>query len=429
MANDYNANLIAELYTTSGAEKATHICDEMVEIGDPIFPRQIYEAYKRFKGSRFSHYFISDLTRFNTIDAAEILKEIAHTTNDDADISMMIEYLGDIEYFPPDIVYKVKKIFQKEIISKEVNVYDLEIYLSYLEKSGQGMEDLVLFLKICFENDDYPIPARKMALKKLLKLKPKEYINAYYEDYDLIKGKKLEVIFVEEISTWHGGVIPSLHKKILEVGSDRAKEILEKKLSKKLEEKKQEEKREQKEIKEEYETADVVSDIAKLRSKINKITTVDERFGFPIFAQSEEIYQQGKPAKDKDTLVGYCMVLRSSLQDFDNKITQLDISPERAGELLPNIRELNGSINKFHFILVDKGISVDAGIFGLRNINRIVTKLAHPKEESGQEFLDILKEENLLDFYREDNWSLLHRGILLRYRGVLEKIIEAVSNK
>ena len=427
MAIDRNANLIAELYRTENEKEASRVCDEMVDIGDSIFPRQIYEAYKRFRKTSMSHYFVSDLTSFKIGDAAEILKEIAHTTDEDNDLSMIIGYFTDIEYFDPEIVGKVKKMFEEDIISGEIYEYDIEKYFAYLEKSSEEIEWLESLLQKCFEDDRQVIATRKIALKKLLKLKPKEYISFYYENYDLIKGEKAEIIFVEEISTWRNGIVPLLHIKISEIGSETAKEILQKEQSRKTEEKRSKEMKEQKEVGEEYETADVISDIAELRSKINKVSVADERFGFPFFSPSEEIYQQGKPAKNKAELVGYCMVLRSLLGGFDDKITKSEISIERAKELLPDIKESTGSINKFHVVLLEKEIAVDDGIFGLRNINRIVSKLAHPDEEAEPEFSSILKKEKLFDYYKNDNWSMLHREILLRYKKVLKRLIENIS--
>ncbi len=429
MATDYNANLIAELYASENVEKAIRVSDEMVAIGNPMFPRQIYEAYKRFHKtfSSSSHYFVADLTKFKTNDVAEILKEIAHTTERDADISMMTDYLAEIEYFDSEIVNKIKKIFEKDIFSGEMEDYELEQYYTYLEKLGKETEWLEVLLRMCFEDDRQKVDTRKIALKKLLKLKPKEYINSYYENYGSLKGKKAEIILVEEISKWHGGKIPLLHKKILEIGSERARELLKKEQLKKVEEKKINEIKEQKEIKEEYKTADVISEIAELRSNINKISIADERFGFPLFSPSEEIYQQGKPANSKASLVGYCIVLRSLFGGFDNKIMELEISEERTAELMPDIKELTGSINKFHLVLLEKGINVDNSIFGLRNINIIASKFAHPNKETENELIDILKKESLIDYYKENNWSILHREILLRYRGVLEKLMNAIN--
>ncbi|MFA6594056.1 MAG: hypothetical protein WCT16_02240 [Candidatus Buchananbacteria bacterium] len=427
MASDYNANLIADLYSAENAEKATHISDEMVKIGDAIFPRQIYEAYKKFRKTSVSHYFVSDLTYFKTGDSAEILKEIAHTTDKDGDIAMMIGYLTDIQYFHNEIVKKIKIIFEANITLGEIKEYDLEKCFVYLEKSGEDMVEIEFFLKKCFEDDRQTIETRKIALKKLLKVKPKEYINFYYDNYNFIVGKKTEIIFVEEISTWRNGIVPLVHQRILELGSERAKEILQKEQLNKDKEKQGKEIKEQNEIREEYQTADIISAIAELRVRINKFSLIDEKFGFPIFSSSEEIYQQGKPAKDKAMLVGYCIVLRSMLGNFDDEIIKLEITKEMSNEF--EIKDLKGSINKFYFILLERKINVDPGIYGLRNINRIVSKLAHPDEEITTELTDILIKEKLFDYYKDDNWSMLHREILSRYKEVLEKLMVAICEK
>src|SRR3989344_3728861 len=195
MAIDYDANLIAELYATQDPEKATKICDEMVKIGNAIFPRQIYEAYKKFQTTRVSHYFVSDLANFKDAYAAEVLKQIAHTTKRDADISMMVSYLTDIQYFDPEIVDKVKKSLEAKATSGEVYDYDLENYVTYLVESGENTGWLESLLQACFEDDREDMETRKIALKKLLKLQPKQYINLYYENYDSIRGKRTEIIF------------------------------------------------------------------------------------------------------------------------------------------------------------------------------------------------------------------------------------------
>jgi len=429
MSVDYNAKLIAELYVTNDARIASHICDEMVSIGDAIFPQQIYAAYKRFKKTSYSHYFVSDLTEFNSNDAAEILKEIARTTERDADLAMMVGYLTDIGYFEPDVVERIFNNFIVEISSEDIDEYSMEEYFDYLKKSGKNPEAIGNLLRICFENDNQDLDARKLALKKLLRLDPKKYVNFYYENYNLIQNKKAENIFVEEISTWKGGIVPTLHSKILEIGSERAKEILREVQTRKIDKKSAEAAKEQSEIKDEYQTADVISDISNLRTRINKTGNADNRFGFPFFLQSEELYQQGKPARDKAAFVGACIVLRSVLGGFSREIAEFEISEQRARELIPDLSDSKGSINKFHLFLLEKDIEVDHDIFGLRNINRIVSKFAHPNEEVTSEFLSLLKQENLHDLYVKDNWSVLHREILLKYKMALEKILEAIGER
>jgi hypothetical protein len=429
MASDYNADLIASLYSTSDAEEAARISSEMASIGDAIFPRQIYEAYKRFKNTFVSHYFVSDLTSFSTSDADEILKEIARTTQRSADISLMLEYLTEVEFFEPSVVEHVRSIFDHYISEGDLEEYDVEKYFNYLKKSGYDIEKLERYLITCFEDDRHDISSRKLALRKLLKLNAKKHIKYYYDNYTNLKSnKRAEVIFVEEISTWHGGIIPAVHDTILNSGSERAKEILREVQRKKAEESLAKEVTEQIELKAEYETADVIADISSLRSQINKLSLTDDRFGFQLLSTSEEIYQQSRSAKDKATMLGYCMVLRTLLGGFPQEVLNYSINSDRAAELNPDIKDLQGSINKFHLLLLDKAIEVDSNIFGLRNINRIITKFAaHTGEENSPELTELLKKEGLFEIYKDDNWSKFHREILMKYKGFLEKLVKAIN--
>lgn len=429
MAYDYNANLIAELYSTEDEDKAIEISDEMSEIGDLIFPRQIYEAYKRFKNTSISHYFVSNLTNFKSDDTTIILKEIADNTDSYADILMMINFLTNIKYFNSKIISKIKIIIENEIKDLNISEYALEWYAWYLEWADQK-EFLEYILKTCFEDDRQKIQTRKFALKRLLKIDPKKYIKLYYEQYESIINQKIENILVEELSTWKWWIIPSFHNKILKLWSNRAKEILQKQLDKNKEKEQKEILKEQNEIKEEFTNYDVLNNISELRSNINKISTHHDQFWYSFFPAFEEIYQQWKPARDKSTLIGYCMVIRSLIGNFDEKIKDFNITKERASELAPKIQDIKGNINKFHLLLLDKNINVDSEIFWLRNINRIITKFwAHTDEENNPELTKILKKENLFDFYKDNEWAKLHRGILLKYKNMLEKLTEALTKK
>lgn len=430
MASDYNAKLISDLYSEKNSEKATRISNEMTDIGDAIFPRQIFEAYKRFKSTFVSHYFISDLIRFKTVDATEIIKEIADTTDSESDLSIMIGFLSEIGYFEPSVFAKIVKIFRDGIDAGEIYEYHIDDFIEYLLKSGMDRDELVGLVTKCFEDDRQETRSRKIALKKLLKIDAKGYLNKYYNEYTTIKGKKAEIIFVEEISTWHGGVVPALHEKILRDGSDRAKEILLSKQKKNAAEKIAQEAKEQSDLKTMYETADVIGEIANLRGRINKIFSIDVRFRSPIFSEYEDVYTQNKPAKDKATLVGCCMVIRTLLSAFSDCVTGFNISDERAKELIPGLEDFKGSINKFHLLLLENHVNVDSGIFGLRTLNRFITKFAaHTGEERSLELVRILQEMGLQEYYENDNWSKLHRTILEKYKEFLEKLLLAISKK
>lgn len=426
MASDYNASLIAELYSAQSVEDATHISDEMLVIKDPIFPRQIYEAYKKYSNTYSSHYFVSDLAQFKSDDADFFLKEIADTTNRDADLAMALNRLTEIEFFEATVVKKIKDLFVEEIKSGDIDEYEIEQYTLYLQKSGQDINELSVLLKEFFENEKRAVEARKRALQSLLRLKASETIQYYFDNYETIKGKKSEVAFVEEISTWKDGIVPKFHEKILNEGSNIAKEIIQRKIDKVKKEQQKKLETTQKEVKQTYETADVISEIASLRSGINKFAISDERFGSPLFAPSEEIYKQGIPAKSKAELTGYSMDLRSVFGAFDKSVMDFQITKEKAEAHIPGIANLKGGINLFHLLLLEKGIKVDEAIFGIRNVNRIVTKLAHPDELEGTEFLELINSEGIAEAYNSDNWSLLHREILGKYKESLKKLLGAL---
>ena len=88
---------------------------------------------------------------------------------------------------------------------------------------------------------------------------------------------------------------------------------------------------------------------------------------------------------------------------------------------------INGSINKLHLFLLRKSVQVDMNIFGLRNLNRMITKFAaHTNEETNPELEAVLKELQLFEFYSESQWSKLHRGILLKYKEFLVNLEKAI---
>ncbi|MDD2375827.1 MAG: hypothetical protein PHD23_10800, partial [Eubacteriales bacterium] len=98
MSTSYNSRLIDKLYQENDALKATRIVDEMIEIGEAIFVYPIYSAYKKFKNTSYSHYFISDLTELaskeETKKEAEIIiKELLEEQDiDSAHIYYLVEF-------------------------------------------------------------------------------------------------------------------------------------------------------------------------------------------------------------------------------------------------------------------------------------------------------------------------------------------------
>jgi hypothetical protein len=250
-------------------------------------------------------------------------------------------------------------------------------------------------------------------------------ISEFSNNYSQFGTDKVgEVTFAEELKNWKGTIIDKAYEIILQLGSERAKEIVQKGQSAALKKKEETVNKEQQQIKNEFATSDIVGVIASLRTDINKRSIADGRFGYSILSPNEDIYQQNKPAHDEVSLRGYCLVLRTTIQGFDKNITNITL--ERIQKQLPEIN-LPGSINKFHCLLLELGVDVDYQVCGLRDLNKIVDKLAHPGENE-REVHQVLGDAGLKELYVNNEWSKLHREILLRYKQTLESLDKLLFN-
>lgn len=415
MSVEYNSKLIASLYEENSSKKALEILQEMEEIRDPIFIYPIYSAYKKFKISSDGYDFVVALTSFKTSEAAEILKTIAGEDVSDLVLFALVDFFISIEYFDLSFVEKINSIAVKDLMAGDVDTLTSR-FLNYLVKA-KAISGLTTFLKIAFENESSTNETREISLSFLLRANPKEYFQYYFDNFSDIKGKKTEITFAKEIRTWSKGLIPQLKDKILKEGSPRAKEIIQEEIDKNKKTETVTEEERKRLIESKYTNADIISSIAHTRAKLNSITSTDSRFDFSLFPPSELIYQQNEAAQSKQALVGYCIELRTFIQQFDDRIISQKYSLEEMSAVIPSIEKPEGSINKLHIFLYKIGIPLDFKLFGLRDINKIISKLAHPEKED--EVINLLKERGLSDLYVEENWPRLHGKILEIYRDVL----------
>jgi len=424
MSTDYNSKLIASLYEETDEEKATEIADEMTEIGDPIFIQPIFAAYKRFLYTTVSHYFLSNLKKFKTPETTEIFKGIAMSDNTkETNFHYCLDYFNEIEYVEPWLTSKAYSGFLEAISYRNGDVYNLNIYIKYLSMVKPPIP-LKPFLITAFEDESKNSDVRTLVLQYFLRENSKDNLKYYFDNFDKIKGKKSEIIFTKEILGWKDGIIPILKEKILKEGSTYAREIIETKNKK--EQKNLDEKEKSIEIK--YNNAQIITEISKLRSKINIFASGDARFGFSIFPPSELIYQQTEGAEDKQKLVGYCMELRSFLQELDKEnLSKHNFSVEETRELISGMENITGSINLLHLYLLSKKIETKEDLFGLRKLNQIVAKLAHPDETT--ELIKLLKENNLFEMYKDGNFQGLHRKLLENYRDFLKLLFEGIKKQ
>ncbi len=422
MSIEYNSKLIASLYDEVDPEKAAEISDEMVEIHDPIFIQPIYSAFKKFKNTHFSHYFLSDLVEFKTPETTEIFKAVVSSEDKrGADFSYCIEYFSDIDYIEDSLINKVYLQVLDELLKNNTNEYDLEDYLEYLLKA-KSLSLVSVHLRNAFENEDQKSDVKSISLNFFLKENPSTNLRYYLENFDRIKGKKSEIILAKTLIKWKGKIVESLKQKILDEGTSHAQEIIKSEIKKKTSEQQEIEKN----IAITYNNSEIISEISQLRSRINVFSQGDNRFGFPIFLQSELLFPQTKAPEDKTTFKSYCNDLRSFIQSLTKDLVNHGFSEEEIKEKFPQIQERK-SINLLYLYLKSKGFSINDDIFNLRKLNQIVSKMAHPDDEKG--LLDILRENGLLELYSSDNFQDLHRELLKKYKVFLEGLLNCFQKE
>ncbi len=423
MAQEYNSKLVSQLYKESDDEKAIQILDEMDEIKDPIFIYPILDAYKKFNNTACSHYFLSSLLLYSSPDIFRILKEIALNSDTRiSDIIWLLDYFSNVKFFDEKINERIKEYFSTKQIS--ISEMDLDFILRY-SLQANFLEFFETDLEYFFISDKTTTNQKRISLRYLLKIDPKKYLNYYLTNYSDIKDTQSEIVFAKTILTWKGSLIDKIKEAIVKQGSRRANEIIsaaQEMANTKIKESEQS-------VVVAYSNADVVSDISKLRKNINTLTQSNENFGFPLFIESELISEQSLPAKDRSTLLSYCSELRSLIQFFNLKDVNTGIDYMSAKEIISDLREddLNKPFNKFVLYLYSKGKTIDKDLFGLRSLNRLLNKFSHL--ESTDQLIEELKNNNLINYYINDEWQRLHRGILELYRDALFKIHHFLSSQ
>lgn len=426
MSTEFNSKLIDRLYQENDSEKATLISDEMVEIGDAIFIYPIFAAYKKFQSTSVSHYFVSDLKEFKQEEAVEILKGLCV---DELAIQRNLSYLMDFciknDYFLESFTQKVREEFKKKFFENKelgyLDEYELADYLDYFlfAKIFEEAEEAVIGI---YENTEIgKLP--KTALQYLLKYNKSKYFQYYYDNYQKLKGKKAEIILAEEICSWKGAIIDKIKEKILAEGSGRAQEIINNKIKKEKQAESQKVVQKEEEIKIKFNNVEIINEIAELRGKINLLSAGNKLFNFPLLVNSELLFKQMQPPTSGPEIADLALGLREIIQGIDKKVGKHGYSLEEADKIILGIKEF-ASINNLHLFLISKKVAVDETFFGLRPLNIVLAKIAHPKD---QEALSLaLRNVGCYDFYINEKWPELHRKLLEIYKSFLLKLETAI---
>lgn len=430
MTTEYNSNLIAELYSTTKEKKLLELLKEIEEINDPIFLYPVYAIYKKNKNESYSHYFLSTLNELNSSEIVSIAIEIGEdpeTSNKDRIYA--VEMFEKRKYYKKpatDIALASLSLFIKEAGIVSGLLY---IIISYLKNAGLigNIED---DLRSIYLDDQFDTDARLYTFGKWLEINPRKKLQAIIENFDEIsQDEEYEALIARVISAWKGPKIEELKEIILEKGGIKAKHIIKKAEEKKAEKEKKTEREKQQIIQERYSNADLVEKISGLREKINDTAKSHKRISFLIFPQNEALILQLKTANDNPTLTKACVDLRDVIQNLNKELGNHGLDNEVIKKLLPDTAEhdFNKSINKLFLFLHSKQFKIAADLFGLRELNQIISLLgAHSKSEKTK-LIKKLKDAKIYEAYEKEEWAVVHQNLLKKYIGSLSMLLKAIK--
>ncbi len=323
------------------------------------------------------------------------------------------------EHFISDRVFTLTL---KELNSSDPNESIITTLLGYMLRT-KSLNKIVFLLKEIFENENVRRDIRVLSLQYLLRENPKDQLEYYSKNFESIKGKSSEIIFVKEILKWKGSNIEKIKEKISKEGSDRAQELIENN-SKNIK-RKEIEKEEEQEKK--YNNTEIVKEISELRKKINLLAVEDNRFKFTLFPDSERIISQIEGPTKLAELMGRCMDLRVFIQDLNAEdLSKHGFSLDQARKEINGLNELSGSINLLHLYLLSKKIKVGEDLYGLRTLNNIVIRIAaHPQSE--EKLSKVLKENKLSESYLKEDFQYIHKKLLEMYLNFLRSLFEKIK--
>lgn len=433
MSEDYNSKLIAQLYEAEDWSEIEPVLEEMEDIKSPVFVWPIWKIYKENRAKSFSHFFIIVLGEIDSNTSLNFLKTtVFDELEDEKNRIFAIDVLGGKkDYYDPEIneiaIRLLKKITYEEMgrEKKETN-YDIEILFEYLH-NAKVIHECPNILQEIFQGEKFHHVNRKSALSYLIKIDPKKYIQSFIEEYENIKGETLEIILSKEITQWSGGVANKLKKIIINNGSDRAREIIESKIKEEIKEENKKKKEIAKKEAEDFSNAKLIKEISKIKRKINSIAKENLEIESNLFPDIELFIDQTEVATNIESLKSACLDLRACVQKISSP--EHNIEEELALKLIPGStpEDLKKSINKLFLYLKSKKLKVDFGLFGLRDLNTITALFAHPDRE--EELKKILEKRDILELYKNEKCSDLHRNILQLYKKSLEDLLVAISKK
>ena len=418
MANEHNGNLIARLYAATERDSAIRVLEEMDEIKDPSFIAPILVAFERFKDSSISHYFLSSLKKYSSPQVKKLfIKIVTDTTTSNTNFVWALDSLPEIEYEDDTVTQRTESYLHGDDFAPHELLAIVE-YLKFAKRLEENSDPLLRIIK----KESFKKDTRKLAIRILLELNASVYLQHFLDDFNELRDTNSDYILAEVLISWKGSLVTKLEDEILKNGNDRSKEIINDKRQKKAAVAKKEEIQKAESTVIEYPNSDVIARIFELRSRINILTLSDDDFKSSLFKELTILIKQTRPANSDTELSAFALDLRAFLQSFSKNTKNHGISYEAASKIIPNTSEpdMLSPLNQFHLFMVSKGRSIAGNLFGLRELNLLTNKIAHPEDQEG--LIKALTTNNLLRLYQEENWQALHRSLLESYMDSLISI-------
>lgn len=424
MAAEYNSLLISRLYAATTTKEVEDTLDEIREEKDLVFVYPVYDAYLRFKTTIIRHIIIGCLNTLESKETLELLKKIATDDSDDLVFSYTTAGLLRYKFFSEEITEKAKLVVLNYSI-KNTNIA-LDYLVQYIEASGH-FEDIEDDLKDVFEDKDFDLEDRKIAIGYLLKRDSKKWLQYYIDQYDTF-DPDTKILLSKKIQNWEGSLSNKLKDLIVEKGPVRATEVIVKSREAKAKDEKTAKAKEGEKEEVTYSNSALVSAITSTREKVNTASTVHAEIKFPLYNPDDSIFKQMETAKTEEAMVMRMAALRDHIQNINKEVGNHGVSFEQAKLIIPGISEqdFNKSLNQLTLLLHSRKIISDSDLFGFKNINRAVNLFTHAKEQP--ELIKALAVISLAEEYKSRNWPSLHKGMMEQYLKCFEKLLSALQS-
>ncbi|MBY0539502.1 hypothetical protein K2P56_03670 [Patescibacteria group bacterium] len=419
MADEHNGNLIVDLLAAEDSREVVRVLNEMDEIKDPSFTGAIMKTYYRFTDSTIPHYFISSLKKYSSPQVKKFLTDVASDPKSpEAAFIWSLDYLADINFLDDRVISRIKEILSSD---DDFLPFDISQMAKFLKFAGalQGVDAqfLTIVKKQKLQKD-----TRETAIRALLELDPTKYLQWFIDNFQSLVDSKSDNVIAEVLTTWNGSLVTKLEEMILEDGNDRAKELVTAKHDRIKKDLKKESEKKAESTATTFSNADVIDEIYRLKRTINLHTLSDSGFGFQLLPDSDLLASQMRNANSEAELIKSAIDLRATSMLFHESIENHGIDFETAKQHIPNTNEeeMKAPLNKFYLFLISRSKDVPDDLFGLRRLNLVPNKSAHPDDQEGM--VKALTKLDLLEFYKNGDWLKIQRALLELYRDSLRGI-------